>query len=259
MVVMRRLFLERFVYAWLLLCLLPAPASSAPYFEDGYLGLTQTELHDKLGMPQAARDRKAALRVFKYYSYADWQKYFKKLISPQNGEDVYTFKREGVEVRYSFGFVINPNDHSDEPTLYVNLVDVEFSPPVPIAQIPALVPEFRPPSEPDAPAFRSNIWLLLFKGNPSPDARFVVRDPTKDRWDWTLAFQLFSLQGLPQPLTLTAKVDRMEIGPQSLQLTQKRLKNTHEPILNPYSQEFANLPPPAPPTPKKIPMPQYAE
>jgi hypothetical protein len=74
-----------------------------------------------------------------------------------------------------------------------------------------------------------------------------------------LAFQLFSLQGLPQPLTLTAKVDRMEIGPQSLQLTQKRLKNTHEPILNPYSQEFANLPPPAPPTPKKIPMPQYAE
>jgi hypothetical protein len=67
------------------------------------------------------------------------------------------------------------------------------------------------------------------------------------------------MQGLPQPLTLTAKVDRMEISAQSLQMTQKRLKNTHEPILNPYSQEFANLPPPAPPAPKKIPMPQYAE
>jgi hypothetical protein len=254
-----RLFIGSLVFSWLVLCLLPVAASSAPYFEDGYLGLTQTELHDKLGLPQAARDRKAALRVFKYYSYADWQKYFKKLISPQNGEDVYTFKRDGVEVRYSFGFVTNPNDHSDEPTLYVNLVDVEFSQPVPISQVPALVPEFRPPSEADAPAFRSNIWLLVFKGSPSPDARFVVRDPTKDRWDWTLAFQLFSLQGLPQPLTLTAKVDRMEIGAQSLQLTQKRLKNTHEPILNPYSQEFANLPPPAPPAPKKIPMPQYAE
>ena len=148
-----RLFIGSLVFSWLVLCLLPVSASSAPYFEDGYLGLTQTELHDKLGLPQAARDRKAALRVFKYYSYADWQKYFKKLISPQNGEDVYTFKRDGVEVRYSFGFVTNPNDHSDEPTLYVNLVDVEFSQPVPISQVPALVPEFRPPSEADAPAF----------------------------------------------------------------------------------------------------------
>lgn len=259
MVQLPRLSLVSLLCVWLLLCVLPPGASAAPYFEDGFLGLTQSELHDKLGLPQAARDRKAALRVFKYYSYADWQQYFKKLISPQNGEDVYTFKRDGIDIRYSFGFVTNPNDHSDEPTLYVNLVDVEFSTPVPISQVPALVPEFRPSSESDAPAFRSNIWLLLFKGSPSADARFVVRDPTKDRWDWTLAFQLFSMQGLPQPLALTAKVDRMEISAQSLQMTQKRLKNTHEPILNPYSQEFANLPPLPPPTPKKIPMPQYAE
>ncbi|MEO5955977.1 MAG: hypothetical protein ABIR36_09855, partial [Nitrospiraceae bacterium] len=42
----------------------PFPAFSAPYFEDGYLGLTQAELHQKLGMPQAVRDRKSALRVF---------------------------------------------------------------------------------------------------------------------------------------------------------------------------------------------------
>ena len=39
---------------------------AGPYFEDGYLGLTQTELHDKLGLPQAVRDRKSALRVFTY-------------------------------------------------------------------------------------------------------------------------------------------------------------------------------------------------
>jgi hypothetical protein len=50
-------------------------APAGPYFEDGYLGLTQAELHDKLGPPQAVRDRKAALRVFNYYSHKDWENY----------------------------------------------------------------------------------------------------------------------------------------------------------------------------------------
>ena len=68
----------------------PSAVLAAPYFEDGYLGLTQTELHQKLGMPQAVRDRKSALRVFTYYAITDWEKYFRKLVSPENGEDVYT-------------------------------------------------------------------------------------------------------------------------------------------------------------------------
>ena len=66
------------------------PTWAGPYFDDGYLGLTQTELHEKLGMPQAVRDRKAALRVFTYYPIGDWDQYFKKVVSPENGEDVYT-------------------------------------------------------------------------------------------------------------------------------------------------------------------------
>jgi hypothetical protein len=236
----------------------PIPVTAAPYFEDGFLGLTQTELRDKLGPPQAVRDRKAALRVFNYYSLADWDKYFKGLVSPQNGEDVYTYKRDGVNVRYSFSYIQDPRDQSDFPTLYVRLVDVEFSPPVPIAKVPALVPEFKPSEDPNAPVFRSNIWLLLFKGEPSPQARFIIREQAKESMDWTLAFQMFSLQGLPDPLTTQALVDRMEISAQSLQMVRQRQRLTHEPILNPFSKEFAQQVPPPKPT-KKIPVPKYAD
>jgi len=239
---------------------LPITAAAAPYFEDGFLGLTQTELHEKMGMPQAVRDRKSALRVFTYYAITDWEKYFRKLVSPENGEDVYTFKRDGIDVRYSFSFAVDPNDQSDNRTLYVKLVDIEFSPPVPIAQIPQLVPEFRPPEDPAAPAFRSNIWVLLFKGNASPDARFIVREAAKDQLDWTLAYQLFSLQGLPDPLTTKAPIDRLEIGTQSIELVKRRQRHTHDPIMNPYSNEFAQQQTaPRPAQTKKIPVPKYAD
>lgn len=237
----------------------PAPVHAAAYFEDGYLGLTQTELRDKLGPPHAVRDRKAALRVFNYYSFADWEKFYKKLISPQNGEDVYNYKRDGVDIRYSFGYVRDLTDHSDFPTLSVSLVDIEFSPPVPIERVPALVPEFHPSDDPSAPAFRSNLWVLLFKGPPSPEARDLVRERNKERLDWSLAYQLFSLQGLPDFLTTKALIDRMEIGVQSLEMAKRRAKLTHEPIMNPYSKEFADRPAPPPPPTKKIPVPKYAE
>ncbi len=242
-----------------LLISLSLPAWSAPYFEDGYLGLRQSELHEKLGLPQAVRDRKSALRVFTYYSITDWEKYFKKLVNPQNGEDVYSFKRDGVDVRYSFSYTFDPNDQDENPTLYVRLVDIEFSPAVPIAKVPSLVPEFQPAADPAAPTFRSNIWLLVFKGNASADARFIVREKGKENLDWSLAYQMFSLQGLPDPLTTKALVDRLEIGTQSLQLVRQRLRNTHDPIMNPFSKEFAQQAPLPPPAAKKIPMPKYAD
>ena len=263
-----RLFARRFASATLfnsallstlLCCLSPSSALAGAYFEDGYLGLTQAELRAKLGQPQAVRDRKAALRVFNYYSFQDWETYFKKLISPQNGEDVYNYKRDEITVRYSFGYVPDLNDPSDFPTLYVRLVDIEFSPPVPIQRIPSLVPEFRPPTEPDAPAFRSNLWVLIFKGPPSPDAQFIIRERGKERLDWSLAFQMFSLQGLPEFLTIQAPIDRMEISTQSVQMVKERQRLTHEPILNPFSKEFALRPPPPPPPTKKIPKPTYAD
>jgi len=238
----------------------PSPALATAYFEDGYLGLTQTELHQKLGMPQAVRDRKSALRVFTYYVIADWEKYFRKLVSPENGEDVYTFIRNSVEVRYSFSYTVDLNDESENRTLSVRLVDIEFSPAVALAQIPALVPEFHPSEDPASPSFRSNIWILLFKGAASPQARFIVKDATKDTLEWTLAYQLFSLQGLPDPLTTKTLVDRMEIGAQSVDLVKQRQRHTHDPTLNPYSREFSqhNLTP-QPPTAKKIPVPKYAD
>ena len=115
---------------WLLLLgvvlCFPRPLAAAPYFEDGFLGLTQQELHARLGTPQAVRDRKSALRVFTYYPIADWQKYFSKLVSPENGEDVYTFTRNGIDVRYSFAYTVDPNDTSDTRPLFVRLVDIEF-------------------------------------------------------------------------------------------------------------------------------------
>lgn len=239
---------------------LAGPVQSTPYFEDGFLGLTQAELHGKLGMPQAVRDRKSALRVFNYYAITDWDKYYRKLVSPENGEDVYVFKRDGVEVRYSFSFTFDPGDQSENRTLYVRLVDVEFSPSVPIAQVPSLVPEFHPSEDAASPSFRSNIWILLFKGAPSIQARFIVRDAGKDQREWGLAFQLFSLQGLPDPLTTNSLIDRMEFSTQSLDLVRQRQRHTHDPIMNPYSKEFSQIQIPSRSAQiKKIPIPKYAE
>ena len=232
---------------------------AGPYFEDGFLGLSQQELHDKLGMPHAVRDRKSALRVFTYYPITDWSKYFSKVVSPENGEDVYTFTREGIEVRYSFSYAVDPNDHNENRPLTVRLVDIEFSPPVPLHRIPALVPEFHPSTDPSSPAFRSNIWLLLFKGTPSSAARFIVRENGKDRLDWTLCFQFFSMQGLPDRLTTRASIDRMEISTQSLQLVTLRQRHTHEPISNPYAHPMELDPAPLKPLSKPIPVPQYEE
>lgn len=253
----------RLIYCFVLaICsgmwLMPPSAQPGAYFADGYLGLTQAELHEKLGQPQAVRDRKSALRVFTYYPIADWEKYFKKLVSPENGEDVYTFRRDGIEVRYSFGFAVDPNNHEEDRPLFVRLVDIEFSPPVPLSKVPDLVPEFHPSPDPNAPTFRSNVMVLMFQGAASPDARFIVREKGKENLDWSLAFQMFSLQGLPDPLTPKALIDRVEISAQSLQLVKQHQRNTHDPILNPYSKEFVQQIPPPPP-PKKVPVPKYAD
>jgi hypothetical protein len=238
----------------------PSTVLAAAYFEDGYLGLTQTELHQKLGVPQAVRDRKSALRFFTYYAITDWENYFRKLVSPENGEDVYTFTRHGIDVRYSFSYTVDPNDESENQTLFVRLVDIEFSPGVPLAQIPTLVPEFRPSEDPASPSFRSNIWVLLFKGAASSQARFIVKEASRDKLEWTLAFQLFSLQGLPEQLTTKTLIDRVEISTQSVDLVKQRQRHTHDPILNPYSREFSqHRPAPQPPTAKKIPVPKYAD
>ncbi len=242
------------------LCWLRPPnLDAAPYFEDGFLGLTQAELHAKMGRPQAVRDRKSALRVFTYYPITDWSSYFSKLVSPENGEDVYTFTRNGTNIRYSFSYAADPNDQREDRLLFVRLVDIELSPPVPIDRLPSLIPEFRPSAEQASPAFRSNIWVLLFKGTPSPEARFIIREQKKDRLDWLLSYQLFSMQGLPDRLTRSVLIDRVEIGAQSLQLVTQRQRHTHEPILNPYSGEFARQSAvPASPA-KTIPVPKYAE
>ncbi|BCA53313.1 hypothetical protein W02_04530 [Nitrospira sp. KM1] len=181
-------------------------------------------------------------------------------MSPESGEDVYTFKRDGVDVRYSFSFLADPKDESENRPLFVRLVDIEFSPPVPIAQVPALVPEFRPSDDPSSPSFRSNIWILLFKGRPSSQARFIIKEAGKEALEWTLAYQLFSLQGLPDPLTMKATVDRLEFSAQSIDLVTRRQRHTHDPIMNPFSKEFSQQAvAPRQPASKHIPLPKYEE
>jgi len=236
----------------------PLYLRAAPYFEDGLLGLTQEELHDKLGMPQAVRHRQSALRIFTYYPITNRSQYI-SVVSPENGEDVYTFKRDGISIRYSFSFAVDLNDQSEKRPLFVRLVDIEVSPAVPMARLPSLIPEFHPSAEPASPAFRSNVWVLLFKGTPSPEARFIIKERGKDQLDWTLTYQLFSLQGLPEPLTMKAMIDRVEIGAQSLQLVRLRQQHTHEALPNPFSPEYAQqLHLPTTPV-KQIPLPKYAE
>ena len=238
---------------------LPSHSSAAPYFEDGFLGLTQTELHAKLGLPQAVRDRKSALRIFTYYPITDWSSYFSKLVSPENGEDVYTFTRNGTDIRYSFSYTADPSDERENRPLFVRLVDIELSPPMPIDKLPSLIPEFRPSADQASPAFRSNIWVLLFKGAPSPGARFIIREKEKDRLDWMLSYQLFSMQGLPDRLTADVLIDRVEISAQSLQLVTLRQQHTHERIPNPYSHPLDKPSIPSKPSSASIPIPKYAE
>ena len=236
------------------------PVHAEPYFEDGFLGLTQAELRQKLGVPMAVRSRKAALRVFSYYSFQEWQKYFKNLVSPENGEDVYTFKRGETSVRYSFVYTPDLNEGKDFPTLYVQRCEIEFTPAVPLEAIPSLVPEFLPSLEVSAPAFRSNLWVLLFKGPPVPEAPFIVKEQGKEKFSWSLAYQLFSVNGISDYLTLQAPIDRLEITAQSLQVVKARQRLTHEPILNPFSKEFRQRPEAHPLHKKKtIPLPHYED
>jgi hypothetical protein len=239
----------------------PSLSPAKPYFEDGYLGMTQEELRQTLGTPMAVRSRKAALRVFSYYTFPDWEKYFKNLVSPGNGEDVYTFNRDGIQIRYSFVYIpdLSLREGIDTPTLYVQRCEVEFSPAVPLEKIPSLVPEFVPPTENSAPAFRSNLWVLIFKGPPSPEADFIVKEQGKEKLSWSLAYQMFAINGIPNYLSLQTPIDRLEITTQSLQVVKARQRLTHEPILNPYSPEFQQRPPAPSPAQKSIPQPHYED
>ncbi|WP_447971772.1 hypothetical protein [Nitrospira sp. M1] len=238
----------------------PAHSHAKAYFEDGYLGLKQTELHKQLGMPMAVRSRKAALRVFSYYTFQDWEKYFRKIVAPGNGEDVYTYNRDETQVRYSFAYTPDLTERTDSPTLYVKRVEIEFTPAVTLSKIPDLISEFSPPTASTASVFRSNLWLLIFKGAPSQEASFISKEQGKESLPWSLAYQMFAINGLPDFLTLDAKIDRMEITTQSLQIVKTNQRLTHEPILNPFSEEVANQPPPAQGEKNKsIPQPQYAD
>ena len=173
----------------------PTWAVAEPYFEDGFIGLAQSELREKLGPPQAVRDRKAALRVFNYYSFNDWEAYYKKLVAPQNGEDVYKYKRDGIDIRYSFGYALDPNDSSESPTLHVKLVDIEFSPSVPLERIPALVPEFRPRRSRPPRRFGPIFGSLFLKGRHHPMRGKLYGSEAERIWTGRWRIKCFQCRG----------------------------------------------------------------
>jgi hypothetical protein len=258
------LFQLRILTIVLFLCsgtigIFPVVSLATPYFDDGFLGLTQDELRAQLGEPMAVRSRKAALRVFSYYTFQDWKKYFRNLVSPENGEDVYTYTRNDIQVRYAFTYIPDRNAGKDIPTLYVQRCEIEFSPAVSLETIQSLVPEFLPPSRQSAPAFRSNLWVLVFKGPPSPEASLIVKERVREQLPWSLAYQMFAVNGIPENLSVKTPIDRLEITTQSLQFVQRQQRLTHEPILNPFSPEFRAQPPVTTPAVKSIPQPQYAD
>lgn len=250
------------------------PALAKPFFSDGYLGLTQEELRARLGPPQRIRNRGAALRVYKYYPFEEWENVLKEQMPDAIGEDVYLYVRDKTNVRYSFQYAAERMPNSDTPVLIVKLVEVEFlSPdsltgsvegpvavplPVPLAKLPALVPEFKPSPADDALTYRSNLFIILIQNEVSGDARRLVKDHQRNEYDWSLSYRLYSAEVLPSRLTLNNTVNRIEIGVDSVQLIKDHHKLTHEAMTNPYSAKAASLPPPAEPPQKKIPRPRYA-
>jgi hypothetical protein len=252
----------------------PSMATAAPLFQDGLLGLTQTELRAKLGPPQKVRVRMAAQRVYKYHSLDTWENILKDQMSGTMAEDVYLFTRDGVRVRYSFQFTEEYKPSAENTNLIVSLVDIEFlSPesapgaidgpvavafPVPLSKLKELVPEFKPSSADDAAAYRSNLFIILIQEPPAPDARRLIREHAKENYDWSLAYRLYSSDGFPTRIRLTDTITRMEFSIDSEQFIRDRHKITHEAMVNPFSAKGANLPPAPEQTKKGIPKPRYA-
>ncbi len=261
------------VIAW---AISPSPAHAGAFFSDGYLGLTQEELRAKLGKPHKVRDISAALRVYKYYSFEEWEGVVKEQLPDAIGEDVYLYVRDKTNVRYSFQYAAESKPGSDQRTLIVKLVEIEFLSPdpltgsvegpvtvplaVPLADLPRLVPEFKPSAADDAPTYRSSAFVLLIQNQVSKEARRLIKDRQRDNYDWSFSYRLYTytIEGFPSYLTLRAPVSRIEFGIDSVQLIKDHNKLTHEAIVNPFSAKAASLPPPSEPGRKKIPQPHYA-
>jgi hypothetical protein len=255
-------------------CLLDVPhLAAAALFQDGLLGLTQSELRAKLGAPQKVRTRMAAQRIYNYHSLDNWENVLKDQMSGTMAEDVYIFTRDGVKVRYSIQYTEEHKPNMDIPNLFVSLVDIEFlnadvsqAPdvpvavpfPVPMLNLEKLVPEFKPSLLDDAPTFRSNLFIILIQPPASPNARHLVKERAKNDYDWSLGYRLYNSEGFPSRVRLTDAVTRMEFSIDSAAFIQDHQKITHEMMLNPFSEKAKNLPPPAEPLKKAVPKPRYA-
>jgi hypothetical protein len=259
------------IVTWLVV---PPTASAGTLFKDGFLGLTQPELRTKLGPPHRIRIRMGAQRVFGYYSLEAWETDLKETMTGSLAEDVYVFTRDKIPVRYSFQFIEENKPNSDAPTLIVNLVDVEFLIPdpqtgaienpvtvpygVPVGAVPKLVPEFQPSFADDAPAYQSNLFIVLVQDQAAKEARRLVKERVKADYDWALSYRLYTTEGFPPRISWTDTVNRIEFTIDSLGFIKDHYKLTHDLVVNPFSPKAASLPPPPDQVKKNIPKPRYA-
>jgi hypothetical protein len=256
----------------LFLFVVPLVSASA-LFQDGFLGLTQAELRAKLGQPQKVRTRVAAQRIYNYHSLETWENVLKDQMSGTLAEDIYLFTREGVKVRYSIQYMEEFKRDSDVPTLLVSLVEIEFlNPdvpqasevpvavpfPVPLSKLESLVPEFKPSHAENSPTFRSNLFIILIQDPPSPDARRISKERSRDDYDWSLAYRLYNPEGFQPRIRLSDTITRLEFSVDSAGFMREHQKITHEILLNPFSDKAKSLPPPPEAVKKGIPKPRYA-
>lgn len=259
------------IVSWLIL---PPPASAGALFKDGFLGLTQTELRAKLGPPHRIRIRVGAQRVFSYYSLAAWETDLKDAMTGSLAEDIYIFTRDKIPVRYSFQFMEENKANADIPTLVVNLVDVEFLTPdpqtgaietpvtvpygVPLGEVQKLVPEFQPSVADDAPAYRSNLFIILVQDQVAKEANRLVKERVKADYDWSLSYRLYTTEGFSSRISLSEPVNRIEFAIDSSRFIKDHSRLTHDVVINPFSAKAASLPPLPEQVKKKIPTPRYA-
>jgi hypothetical protein len=252
----------------------PPAASAGALFKDGFLGLTQAELHAKLGPPHRIRIRMGAQRVFGYHSLEAWETDLKETMTGSLAEDVYIFTRDKIPVRYSFQFMEEHKPNADAPTLIVNLVDVEFLTPdpqtgaienpvtipygVPIKDLSKLVPEFQPSFADDAPAHRSNLFIILVQDQVVKEGRRLVKERVKADYDWALSYHLYTTEEFPSRISLTDMVNRIEFAVDSLGFIKDHYTLTHDLVVNPFSAKAASIPPSPEQAKKKIPKPRYA-
>ena len=141
--------------------------------------VSRKELHEKMGLPQAVRDRKSALRVFSYYAITDWDKYFRKLVSPRTARTCTHSSRMASTSAIPSVMRWTPMRIAKTGRYMFAWLTSNFRQPYPSARFRLLF------LNSGLPLIRHRLHFdrisgSFFKGPASPQARFIVKEAGKD-------------------------------------------------------------------------------